>query len=76
MSLFGNIGIGEIGIIILIPVLLFGARKIPQLAHALGSSIAEFKRGRQEGNRQDDKSSPHKTGKEQAKGKESSDAKA
>lgn len=37
----GMPGIAEIGIIALILVLLFGARKLPALAHALGSSLTE-----------------------------------
>lgn len=45
----GMPGIGEIGIIVLALVLLFGARKLPELARALGASLKEFKKGRQEG---------------------------
>lgn len=42
-------GIGEIGLIALILVLLFGARKLPKLARSLGASLTEFKKGRKEG---------------------------
>ena len=42
-------GIGEIVIILLILLLLFGARKLPQLARALGASLTEFRKGRIEG---------------------------
>ncbi len=72
----GMPGIAEIGIIALILVLLFGARKLPALAHALGSSLTEFKKGGREGERQEDKSSPHETAKEPEKGNDSSHAKS
>jgi len=55
LAFLGGMGIGEIGIIVLVLVLLFGARKLPELARALGSSLAEFKRGRQEGAHKDEK---------------------
>jgi len=42
--MFG-LGIGEIIIIVLVILLLFGARKIPELARSLGNSISEFKKG-------------------------------
>lgn len=45
----GMPGPGEILIIALIIVLLFGARKLPQLARALGSSLTEFRKGHSEG---------------------------
>ena len=58
LAFIQNFGMGEIGIVILILVLLFGARRIPQLARALGSSLAEFKKGRQEGERKGGESKP------------------
>jgi len=42
--MFG-LGTGEIIIIILVIVLLFGAKTIPQLARSLGNSLSEFKKG-------------------------------
>ncbi|MGE5796990.1 MAG: twin-arginine translocase TatA/TatE family subunit [Ignavibacteria bacterium] len=42
--MFG-LGTGEIIIIILVITLLFGAKKIPQLARSLGNSLSEFKKG-------------------------------
>lgn len=73
--MLGNLGVMEIGIIIVILVLLFGAKRIPQVARALGSSFAEFKKGKKEGERQDDKSAPHETAKEPEKEDDSSHAK-
>ena len=44
----GMPGMVEIGIIGLVLVLLFGAKRLPQLARALGASLTEFKKGRNE----------------------------
>ncbi len=39
------IGMNEVWVIALVVLVLFGARKLPELAHAMGSSINQFKRG-------------------------------
>ncbi|MDZ4745534.1 MAG: twin-arginine translocase TatA/TatE family subunit [bacterium] len=39
-----NIGLPELLVIALVLVLLFGARKIPELMKGLGSGIKEFKK--------------------------------
>lgn len=41
----GNLGAGEIIIIALIVLLLFGGRKIPELMKGLGKGIKNFKEG-------------------------------
>jgi len=41
-------GTPEIIVIVLIVVLLFGAKKIPELARGLGQSLGEFKKARDE----------------------------
>lgn len=41
----GNIGYGEILIIALIILLLFGGKKIPELMRGLGKGISQFKKG-------------------------------
>ena len=38
-------GWGEILLILLLALLLFGARKIPEIARSLGKGIGEFKKG-------------------------------
>ncbi len=40
----GNFGFGEILIILVIVLLLFGAKRIPEIAGSLGKGINEFKR--------------------------------
>ena len=40
-------------IILLVIVLLFGARKLPELARSLGSSAREFRKGIAEGSEED-----------------------
>lgn len=42
--MFGNLGAGEIMIIVLVILLLFGAKKIPELAQGLGKGMREFKK--------------------------------
>lgn len=42
--MFGNLGTGEIIIIALVILVLFGAKKIPDLAQGLGKGIKEFKK--------------------------------
>jgi sec-independent protein translocase protein TatA len=37
----------EIAVILLVVVLLFGANKLPELAHAAGQSMSEFHKGRE-----------------------------
>jgi sec-independent protein translocase protein TatA len=44
-----NLGWPELLIILLVIVVLFGARKLPDLARSLGKSLSEFKKGREEG---------------------------
>ena len=37
-------GMGELGVILLIVLLLFGASRLPEIARALGKAIKEFKK--------------------------------
>ena len=39
----------EVVLIIFVIILLFGARKLPELARSLGKSLSEFKKGQREG---------------------------
>ena len=41
---FGNFGMGEMLILLVVVLLLFGAKRIPEIAGSLGKGINEFKR--------------------------------
>ena len=56
MFQFAVLGMGEWWPILIIVVLLFGARKLPDLARSLGGSINEFKKGMSDGVKDDKKS--------------------
>lgn len=43
----------ELLIILLIVLLVFGARKLPELARSLGTSAREFRKGVQDGSTED-----------------------
>ena len=43
-----RLGPTEIILILVVLILLFGAKKIPDLARSLGRSLNEFKKGREE----------------------------
>ena len=57
---FINLGYSELIVVLLIVLLLFGAKRVPDLARALGRSLKEFKRGREEGAVDEDASDPPK----------------
>ncbi|MDZ7361415.1 MAG: twin-arginine translocase TatA/TatE family subunit [candidate division KSB1 bacterium] len=42
--MFGNIGMSELLIIFVVVLLVFGPKKLPELARGLGRSIQEFKK--------------------------------
>lgn len=44
----------ELIIILIVVVLLFGARKLPELARSLGASAKEFRKGIAEGSAEDE----------------------
>ena len=47
--MFGSIGMPELIIGLVVILLLFGAKRVPELARGLGSGVREFKKGTQEG---------------------------
>lgn len=55
MLFLAVIGTTEIILIVFAVLLLFGARKLPELARSMGSSVNEFKKGMSEGQKTDDK---------------------
>jgi len=48
LALIGPIGGQEMLIIFLVILVLFGAKKLPELARGLGKSMGEFKKAREE----------------------------
>ena len=45
LLLFSNLGIWEILLIVLIVLLLFGAKRIPELMRSMGKGVKSFKDG-------------------------------
>lgn len=43
--MFENLGMGELLIILVVVLILFGGKKIPEIARNLGKGISEFKKG-------------------------------
>jgi sec-independent protein translocase protein TatA len=41
---FGNLGFGELLMILVIVLVLFGARKVPEIGASIGKGIREFKK--------------------------------
>lgn len=56
--MFPNLGYGELLIILVIALLLFGAKQIPEVARSLGRSINAFKGGLKEGFEEGPKKDP------------------
>jgi sec-independent protein translocase protein TatA len=52
LAFLSNLHMGEILIIVLVILLLFGASKIPQLMRSMGSGISQFKKGIKEGEKE------------------------
>jgi sec-independent protein translocase protein TatA len=48
LAFIGSMGMWEVILILLVVLLLFGAKKIPELARGLGKGIREFKDATQE----------------------------
>ncbi len=46
--MFGSLGMSELVIILVIALIIFGPRKLPELGRSLGKSIGEFKRASNE----------------------------
>lgn len=44
----GNLGMPELIVILIIVLLLFGAKKIPELMNGLGKGVKSFKKGMKE----------------------------
>ena len=60
----GTLGVTEILLILVVVVLLFGGRKIPELMKGIGQGMKEFKKASQLDDDSDKKSSESKSDKE------------
>jgi sec-independent protein translocase protein TatA len=56
--MLGNLGFPEIMIILVIVLLLFGAKRIPEIAGSMGKGIKEFKKNINDATRDIDDSPP------------------
>jgi sec-independent protein translocase protein TatA len=70
---FGSFGGMELIIALVIILLLFGAKRIPELARGLGSGVREFRQGTREG--EIDKKEEKKEDEEQIEGSKDDEAK-
>ena len=55
-----NLGIGELVVILMLLVLVFGATRLPQLGEGLGKAIRNFRRGLSSGGRNEGVTPPDK----------------
>lgn len=53
LGFMGMPGHTEVILIVFIILLLFGAKKLPELSRSLGKSLGEFKKGQKEGTEPD-----------------------
>jgi sec-independent protein translocase protein TatA len=44
MGVFGNLGFGELMVILVIVLVLFGAKRVPEIGSSIGKGIREFKK--------------------------------
>ena len=51
-----NLGIGEVAIILIVALLIFGPSKLPKLGRAAGETLQEFKKGMKQVIEDDDQS--------------------
>jgi sec-independent protein translocase protein TatA len=62
MFLFGPVGPTELLLILLLVVIIFGARRLPELGKGLGEGIRNFKKGFSGKESEDKKTDAEKTG--------------
>ena len=53
-----NLGMGELIVILLIVLMLFGAKRLPEVAKSLGKSMKAFKEGMNEDSPKEDEKKP------------------
>ena len=50
-----NLGMGEILLLSVLALVLFGAKRLPEVGRAVGSAVKEFKRGLERGESPEEK---------------------
>jgi sec-independent protein translocase protein TatA len=45
LAFLNNIGMGELLVILAIVLVVFGAKRLPEIARSIGQSVSEFKKG-------------------------------
>lgn len=60
MGFLKNIQGWELIVILVVVLLLFGARKLPELARSIGASATEFRKGLSEGAEEEEEASEKK----------------
>ena len=73
---FGSIGGPELIIALVIILLLFGAKRIPELARGLGSGVREFRRGTRGEGEVEEKSDQEKKDEELLAGEDKSETRS
>ena len=71
--MFGSVGMPELIIGLVVILLLFGAKRVPELARGLGSGVREFKKGTKEGEVEDKKEEEKKDEEQLEASKENDD---
>ena len=61
LGFFESLGPGELILILAVVLLLFGAKRLPEMARSLGRSSKEFKKGLKEGGVADEEEEAKKT---------------
>jgi len=74
-ALIGTLGAQEVILIFLVLLLLFGAKKLPELARGIGKSMGEFKKAREEFEHEITRAEVDATKPKPAPGKEAAKAK-
>jgi len=57
-----DIGVPELLIVLVVAFLLFGAKKLPELARSMGRSASEFKKGIREGEKENPEATESSSG--------------
>lgn len=58
-----NLGVGEIALLLVLALVLFGAKRLPQVGRAAGDAIREFKAALYGRNRREDEPNGEESGK-------------